>query len=233
MKIFYVPANSSAASVTGHLYESEGIGVILESEADTMAFTMKQDWGSYSDISRKSFQHETISYSRKKDREFIEVNKPRLAIALAGTPSQVGGIIKSAADGLFSRFIFYSFSLPQQWRDVSANRENDLTTYFKGLGQSMLDMYKILEIQNYKFDLEDRHWRSLNERLTGLLRETDKLTGSEAPSTVKRLGLITYRIAKVFSVLRAFEKGMPNEVIVCTDDDFANAPGNVLSVLST
>jgi hypothetical protein len=60
-------------------------------------------------------------------------------------------------------------------------------------------MYKILEHQDYKFDLREKHWKTLKERFRNLLKETDKLTGSEATSTVKRLGLIAYRLAMVLS----------------------------------
>ncbi|MBU2555771.1 MAG: DUF3987 domain-containing protein, partial [Bacteroidetes bacterium] len=53
-KVFYIPANSSYAKVINHLNENGGTGVICETEADTMGYILKQDWGSYSDMLRKA-----------------------------------------------------------------------------------------------------------------------------------------------------------------------------------
>jgi len=73
---------------------------------------------------RKAFHHERISSSKKTNNEYIEVNEPRLAVALSGTPNQVTGLIATAEDGLFSRFIFYAYKVEQLWRDVSPYANN-------------------------------------------------------------------------------------------------------------
>jgi hypothetical protein len=224
LKILYIPANSSSASVISHLMHNDGIGIIVESEADTLTNTFKQDWGGYSDLLRKAFHHEPISYSRKKENEFYEINQPRLSIALAGTPSQVTGLIKSPSDGLFSRFIFYAYSVKQEWRDVSAANKIDLTSYFENYGQSLKNIYEILEAFEYEFKLPEKHWEVFNDHFRKLLKQTERLTGKDSPSTVKRLGLITYKIAMVLTILRQFQEGsLPSEILVCGDDDFANA----------
>jgi hypothetical protein len=132
-KVLYIPANSSSAAVIGHLDQSDGSGIICETEADTMGNSFKQDWGGYSDLLRKAFHHEPVTYSRKINEEYIEVEKPRVSIALSGTPSQVKGLISSAEDGLFSRFIFYTFKVNPEWRDVSPKNANNLTIFFNVL----------------------------------------------------------------------------------------------------
>ena len=81
--------------------EGDEQGIFCETEADTMGNVLKQDWGSYSDLLRKAFHHEPVSYSRKTNKEWIELKMPRLSVALAGTPGQVEGLIKSAEDVLF------------------------------------------------------------------------------------------------------------------------------------
>ena len=53
------------------------------------AMYLNKEWGSYSDMLRKSFHHERLSSSRKGNNEFTEVNEPSLSIALSGTPNQV------------------------------------------------------------------------------------------------------------------------------------------------
>jgi len=105
-KILYIPANSSASAVIRHLKDSGGKGIIVETEADTLNNSIKQEWGNFSDMLRKAFHHEPISISRTANNQFDEVEQPRLSIALSGTPNQILGLIPSAEDGLFSRFLF-------------------------------------------------------------------------------------------------------------------------------
>ena len=71
------------------LGDNDGIGLLFESEGDTLSQTLKSDYGNYSDVLRKAFHHELVSLSRRKDREYCEVSNPRVSVALAGTPEQV------------------------------------------------------------------------------------------------------------------------------------------------
>ena len=48
-------------------------------------------------------------------------------------------------------------------------------------------------------------------------------TAEEAASIVKRLGLILYRIAMLFTALRKFDNGEAALQVVCTDEDFSTA----------
>jgi hypothetical protein len=48
-------------------------------------------------------------------------------------------------------------------------------------------------------------------------------TAEEAASIVKRLGLILYRMARVFTALRKFESGEAANQVICTDEDFSTA----------
>lgn len=47
---------------------------------------------------------------------FLEVNEPRLAITITGTPAQAPKLIASAEDGLFSRFMFYPYKNEIEWQ---------------------------------------------------------------------------------------------------------------------
>lgn len=111
IKTLLIPANSSATSVYQVLNDNGGVGLIFETEGDTLANTFKSDYGNFSDGFRKAFHHEMIFYTRRKDREFVELTKPRLSALLSGTPKQILALIPDAENGLFSRFIFYNMNL--------------------------------------------------------------------------------------------------------------------------
>lgn len=223
-KVVYIPANTSYAKILWHLEQNDGSGIICETEADTLGNVFKQEWGSYSDMLRKSFHHERISSSRKQNNEFTEVNMPSLSIALSGTPNQVTGLIASAEDGLFSRFIFYAFKVEQVWRDVSPNAHNiNLTDHFKKLGIQVLELVNFLKAEDTEIELTYEQWQQLNQQCEVWLNDITMFTAEEAASIVKRLGLILYRITMLFTALRKFENGEAATKMICTDDDFKTA----------
>jgi hypothetical protein len=102
------------------LADNDGIGLLFETEGDTLSQTLKSDYGNYSDTLRKAYHHETISLSRRKDREYLEVKNPRLSVVLAGTPEQVRRLIPDTENGLMSRFIFNMLPYKRYIRNVFA-----------------------------------------------------------------------------------------------------------------
>src|SRR5690606_37890820 len=101
-----------------------------------------------------AFHHEPIAYTRKTDREFAEILSPQLSVVLSGTPSQVPNLIKSAEDGLFSRFLYYTFVSNQGWRDVSPqNGKRNLTEYFGSLRAEALQTYNRIGRRRHAFTM--------------------------------------------------------------------------------
>ena len=72
MRTLIIPANSSASAFINTLSDNDGVGLMFETEGDTLTQTLKSDYGNYSDTLRKAFHHEPVSLCRRKDREFID-----------------------------------------------------------------------------------------------------------------------------------------------------------------
>ncbi|MGV3504651.1 MAG: DUF3987 domain-containing protein [Adhaeribacter sp.] len=222
LAMLFFPANSSGASMIQALRENGGKGIIFETEADTLSATLTQDWGNYSDMLRKAFHHEPITYMRKTNNEFLEIDHPQLSVCLSGTPGQVQRLIPNAEDGLFSRFIFYNFAIQPKWRSVGphAGRVN-LDEYFNPFQGEVLELINsINSVGIIGFSLKESHWNQLDNTFGTWLEEVSLSIGGNAGSAVKRLGLITFRIAMVLSIFRAAETGEIGEEMICTDTDF-------------
>ena len=214
VKMLVIPANNSA---TGLLFETEG---------DTLALTFKSEHGNYSDGFRKAFHHETISYNRRKDREFVEIQNPRLSALLSGTPKQVSALIPSAENGLFSRFIFYFMNVRPVWNDVFANSSDQtLDSYFNHLGMQFFDLYKHLEFQAepIRFCLTLAQQQAFNAYFSQTQNQYLCLYGADYLATVRRLGLITFRMAMILTALRIMDDGDIHSPLVCRDNDFNTA----------
>ncbi len=220
-KIAFIPANSSYAKILQHIQQNEGTGIICETEADSMGNVMKQEWGGYSDMLRKAFHHETISLSRKTNDEYISIKEPKISIALSGTPGQVSNLIASAEDGLFSRFIFYAFKVEQLWCDVSPyGNPINLNDHFNALSEQTFQMIQFFEQSPTDIKLSPDQWNTINQIGQKWLTEITLFTSDEAGSIAKRLGIILYRLAMIFTALRKYENGEATREVLCTDEDF-------------
>ena len=232
-KTLIIPANSSASSFVSLLSDNDGVGILFETEGDTLSQTLKSEHGNYSDIPRKGFHHETISMSRRKDREFIELPLPRFAVVLSGTPKQVQRLIPDEEDGLLSRFIYYFIPFRRGIRNVFATDciSNSKHVAFKHLGEKFTLMHDefaklgVIEIVVPKYLVLLFHtWLTqLNEKCC------DEIDNG-MQGLVRRLGLIAYRIMMIFTVIRAMSESIPtirspdgNIVFECTEEDFFSA----------
>ena len=224
LKTLLIPANSSATSVYQVLNDNQGVGLMFETEGDTLANTFKSDYGNFSDGFRKAFHHEMISYTRRKDREFVELAKPRLSALLSGTPRQILSLIPDAENGLFSRFIFYYMNVRLEWLNVFADNEETLDQYFEHLGKQFYELYRILQAsQPIRFALSARQQEQFNSFFAQVQKEYSNLFGLDIVASVRRLGLITFRIAMILTSLRIIDGGQISNLIVCDDSDFQSS----------
>jgi len=224
-RMLFIPANNSTTGVFQLLSDNEGKGIIFETEGDTLAQAFKTDYGNYSDGFRKAFHHETISYYRRTDHEFVEIENPCLSALLTGTPRQVATLIPNAENGLFSRFIFYYMNIKPVWKNVFANRkEIDLDVYFDNLGQEFYPLYKALnENPAIEICLTVEQQDEFHNLFTQIQDKYLMLQGEDYMATIRRLGLIAFRFAMIFTTLRILETGDFSEKHICSDVDFQTA----------
>ena len=223
-KLLIIPANSSATGVFELLAENEGRGLIYETEGDTMVQALKSDYGNYSDGLRKGTHHEMISYYRRTDREYKEIEEPCISVVMTGTPKQVFALIPSAENGLLSRFIFYRMNIRPDWKDVFASGDdNSLKEHFNKLGQEFFSLHKALnEKPPIQFCMTQEQHTQFNAFFSQIQEKYLMLQGVDYIATVRRLGLIAFRIAMIFTALRISESGDFSQRQYCSEDDFQN-----------
>ena len=213
--MFFIPGDASEASLVGHIKENEGKGCVFETEADTISGANKQEWGGFSHVLRKNFHHEDISRTRKTDDEFTEISNSRFSFLTTGTPDQVKRLIPTSEDGLYSRFLFYVFSIPYKWR----------STYTQEIGDSMdVILYKLGEsfytnqknVKEKRFSLTPKQGNKLDNTFKSILKNMkNDDCQDEAVSVLYRHGLMTYKIAMTLSAIES-----NNDTITCSDKVF-------------
>jgi hypothetical protein len=233
MRMLVIPANSSASSFLKILGDNDGIGLLFESEGDTLSQALKSDYGNYSDVLRKAFHHELVSLSRRKDREYCEVANPRVSVALAGTPEQVRRLIPDAENGLMSRFCFYIIRFKRGIRNVFATSDisQSKNAMFKLLGDKFCHLHEDFVRQgNYSFSLPSDLQEHFIEYLSRVNEECCDEVDNKMQGVVRRMGLIAYRIMMVLTAVRHLENVHRNsssldetEQLVCHEYDYSIA----------
>ena len=233
----FVPANSTATVVYQTLAENKGVGLLFETEGDTLANAFNSDLGNYSDGFRKAFHHETISYLRKKDHEYVEILRPKFSAILSGTPQQIFNLIPDTENGLFSRFVFYSMPTELVWHDIFAASDGSTADdRFKKIGERFFKFHKVLSrTRLIQFTLSKAQQTKFNDFFAATQAEYARHFGDEIIASVRRFGLILFRFAMVLTVLRQMDNKatatkVPNSLI-CSDTDFATALTMVRALL--
>lgn len=223
--MLFIPANNSATGFFQLLNDNKGEGMIFETEGDTIAGAFKSDYGNYSDGFRKAFHHETISYYRRTDREYVDIDNPCLSALLTGTPRQIFNLIPDAENGLFSRFIFYTMDIKPVWADVfEGSNSEDLDEYFKVLGLELFELHKALKKSDkIKIILSAEQRQTFKKTFGDLQQKCLRQEADEFAGTVRRMGIIAFRMMMVFSALRILETGDFSQEVICEQQDFENA----------
>ncbi|WP_337942112.1 DUF3987 domain-containing protein [Parabacteroides sp.] len=219
---FFIPTQITKAKLLVHLAENGEIGGLMaDSEIDTLISSGRQDYGQFDDLLRKAFHHEPVASSRKTDNEMIRIERPRLAVLLAGTPGQFSRLVPDAENGLASRLLLYTCRSEAVWQDVSsAGEAGQFEKYLDTLSEQVMEVALLLRKRRLQVRLTTGQWRELNDHFSTLLRETD-LFGSESfLGAVKRHGLMAYRLCMIFTALEAASLDYGVDELFCSDLHF-------------
>ncbi|MFD2541356.1 DUF3987 domain-containing protein [Lacinutrix gracilariae] len=222
IRMLFIPANNSSTGMFQLLHDSKGRGLIFETEADTLAKNFKTDYGDYSDGFRNAFHHETIKYFRRTDREYVEIEEPCLSCALTGTPKQVLALMPNAENGLFSRFMFYQMPTSTNWKNVFAiDTKKGLNDYFDNLGNQFYELYRqLITNTEIQFSYTEEQQEVFNQFFSKINLYYLNVNPLEYNSSIKRMGIIAFRISMILTVLRILETGDVSNPLYCSDEDF-------------
>ncbi|WP_345273296.1 DUF3987 domain-containing protein [Flaviramulus aquimarinus] len=219
LEIKIVPANISSSEMYSYLGSSKDGIVIIESEADTMSAMMKNDWSNYSDVLRSAFHHEAVSICRKGDNLYLYIKEPKLSIVMSGTPNQFMPLMQSKGNGLFSRFMMYTFDETQDFKDVFAPKTKEYKTFFDKAGIKVFNLYSMLSELDCRIEFkftENQRNRFLNEfkSIQSIVKEE---YSQSFLSNLNRHGLMFYRMCMILTALRGIDA---KKELICSNRDF-------------
>jgi Protein of unknown function (DUF3987) len=233
VKTLVFPGNISSAALIGELELNKGKGLIFETEGDTLASAIKKEFGDFSDIVRKFYHHEPISYKRKGERKRVYIEKPRVSICITSTFGQLLSLIPSGENGLFSRFMYYEMANPSPkfFANLRVSTYYENIAPFENAGENILEIFKKVQYQELGFEPSQAQQENFNEIFQGWKDKTTVLLEGKNDfyGSIHRGGVIAYRIAMILTLLRYAEKRQLDSLLeskdklLCSDDDFLSA----------
>jgi hypothetical protein len=153
------------------------------------------------------------------------VVNPKLSVLLSGTPGQVKKLIPDAENGLFSRFMYYHLPMKPQWNDVFADSTDvSLDEKYADLGRIWYEVYqRISEIEQINFSFTPDHQAQFNAHFAYLHEEYFRRYGEGFLPSVRRMGLIVFKISMSLSLMRCLEYADEKVDFICEDVDFHTA----------
>lgn len=216
-----IPANCSSTAIYQALHDNHDQGITFETEADSLANTLKSDYGNFSDGLRKGFHHEDITYRRRKENEHVEIHNPKWTVYLTGTPGQVTNLIPSAENGLFSRFLFMKVDIPAKWHNVFSKSTRTIDEEMEAIGKRVYGIHLLLKNKQggIEFKLTEEQQAKFNDFFNKLVEEYKDMLGRDFVANIYRMGLSAYRIAMILSITRLEDATSLPECIICKDED--------------
>lgn len=222
MRVKILPANISTSEMYSYLGSSNHGLIIIESEADTMSNMLKNDWSNYSDVLRKAFHHEPVSISRKMDKVFENIDEPKLAMLVSGTPDQLQPLIKSKENGLFSRFIVYNFDEISPFKNVFDRNKRNNKVAFENFGEMIYDTYeRLVKMESLiEFSFTENQESKFIKLIQPIRNDIIENHAEGFISNVHRHGLIFYRLAMILTIVRNLDNIYDNRNLECSNVDF-------------
>ena len=206
-RMFIFSGNNTGTGMLQNIIDSDGVGIICETEADTLSNSIAAEHGHWSELIRSAFDHDPLSYNRRMDREYREVSSSFLSLLISGTPGQVRPLIPSSENGLFSRQLFYYMSRIPQWEDQFRRQKGDGATEFRKMGREWIVRLRDIErLGNISLKLSESQIDRFNELFNRLFDRSKCYTANEMNSSVIRLAINIGRMMMVVGLLRLADR---------------------------
>ena len=232
-----ISGDSTLAAWYKALEAQNGCGYMHESEGSVITDIWKNAAANYNTALRKAAEHEAISRNRCTGSS--EIRNPRLSMLLTGTFNQYKALVPSVENGYFSRLLTLCIreTHPFNKRYVCAKATQSAVPSM--VGRQLLKVYEqLMQGGEIEWSLTDAQKERLGEHLETEYGTLIGLLGDNFHSAVVRMAIQIERIAMILSAMRmgsAFLRreenkensriasGNPNNVILCTDEDYETA----------
>jgi len=225
MPYFKLPATISKSRLIECLAAAGEAGCAMATtEMATLTEAIGTDYGRFEDILLKAAHHEEVASSYKVDGLPLVARRPRLALAMSGTPEQFARFFRSLETGLYSRFAVCTRPPSVCWESCAPDSaQPDLGSYFHTLGEELLGMHLGLLESPTRVNFTPAQWERHTAFFSRLLAETHAEGRDTLLAIIFRHGLLAMRLAALLTAFRKWDGFRRSPEYTCTDTDFHTA----------
>ncbi len=220
-KLLFIPGDTSSTALINLLNANDGVGIICESEADTLTTALQKDWGNFSDKLRNAFDNTEVSYTRSTTKDYITVKEPKLAVAITGTPDQLPKLIGSAENGLLTRNIFYVFNSQYNFDSIAPKSNGNTKQIIVELSEQVEKLYNRYIHHRYAFSLSEKQINAVTDYFSEAQEFVCENISEKLNGFIIRMAVISYKIAMILAALN--QNLDKNYQLSCSDNDINTA----------
>lgn len=207
---FYTPLNTSSAAFYEAIWNRGQRVLFFESEISRLTDNLKQDWASsLSTDLRAAYHHEEIGSARLTYT--YDIDRPKVALFIAGTRDQFLKLFPEASDGLYSRFLIYHpVEFVDEWISQGPGKASPIQEpHYHKIAQRLYILWRACtrriareSSQPLRINMTPLQWTRHTEFFTEKYKEVRGFKIPHMKSVVKRSGFACVRMAALFTGLR-------------------------------
>jgi hypothetical protein len=209
LRSLFISLDSSSASFFQRLKNNDGNAICIDTEIDSFANNNSKDWGGFSVFLRKAFQFEVIELDRASfDLGFV-VEKPKIAMIMAGTFGQFQKLFPDTSDGLYSRCAI--LTIPHSKLELQNPYIGDLNFEFENalaeIGNKVFEQYQILlNHPGIVFKWSEKQAERLMDFFRKNVDPFASIHNEETDAIILRHMHMVTRFTMTMAVLRSYER---------------------------
>jgi hypothetical protein len=208
MELFFIAGDNTGTGIQENIIDNNGFGLIMEAEAEVLSAAIQSEYGHWSHTLRKAFDHEFLSYNRRKDKEYRECDCLRVSVVICGTPGQLKPFIPNTENGLFSRHLFYFMpSLEIFLNMFERDSRKDYTVEFTRWGERWKMLVDAIQasVSSIEFVPTKEQADRIHDSMARLFYHAGTAHGGSMRSSVVRLAINLTRIMNIVALIRTLD----------------------------
>ena len=194
--------------------------LMQESEIGVLIEAINNDHGKYTYLLNQIAHQEMIDRSSISGGT-VSCDRPLMGLLTSGTFGQFARFIPSADDGLFSRFLAYTFNEAPKWKLLTSEDDSlNADRYYAEVGAAILEAGIFLDNNPTFVHYTEKQRNRMNHRFSRMSEQAQLFGDEDRLSVVHRLGRSHFCICMILAALRKVERQSTLDDQIVSDVDF-------------
>ncbi|MFN3194530.1 MAG: BT4734/BF3469 family protein [Chlorobiota bacterium] len=199
-KSLILSTNISGSELIHRLALNDGSLILYDTEITAYLDVNNKEWGDIDTLFRQGASNDPIGQYRRDSKD-VYIEFPMISISLTGTPSQITSLFKDKLNGLYSRFMYYTFSGVDTWINKLAFKMKEDLTKEK---EYLLNIYNHYKENEIKLSIDIEAQEIIDKKFSELYK---KYTSDPIiKSVIARYAIYAWKLSIIIKLYDCYEK---------------------------